>query len=259
VGWLPPPDDLSLDRADVHVWRVGLDERLPPHARATLSADEAHRAAQFRFPLLTRRFVAARAALRAILSRYTDVRPADLMFTYTAHGKPELGPVPAGRRLAFNLSHSGDIALCAVTAARAVGIDVEWLRDGHSPFEVIDRYFSPAECATLHALDPAARRDACFTCWTRKEAFLKARGDGLAVPLDAFDVSSAPGDAARILAVRGPAADGRQWTMADVGPLQGFAAAVVVEGAVLEIRRWRWTWQGAGPGRTAGSAAAGRG
>jgi 4'-phosphopantetheinyl transferase len=241
VGWFPPPDTLSLSAAEVHVWRIGLDDELPAHARETLSADEHQRARQFRFSHLTQRFVAARAALRAILGRYTGIAPADLVFTYTARGKPALDVTPR-RAVAFNLSHSGDIGLCAVTAGRDVGVDVERLREDHNPFDSIAPYFSVLERATLQGLDPRARREACYVCWTRKEAFLKARGDGLSIPLDAFDVSCAPSEPARILAVRGPAADRRQWTVFDVGPIERCAGAVVVEGADVRLQRWRWTW-----------------
>jgi 4'-phosphopantetheinyl transferase len=257
VEWLPPPDALPLAACDVDVWRIGLDEALPADARATLSADEEARARQFRFPHLTLRFVAARAALRGILGRYTGIPPADLVFTYTRHGKPELAPMAAVQPVAFNVSHSADVGLCAVTAGRAVGVDVERLRDDGSPFDAIERYFSPAECATLRALDPSARRDACYACWTRKEAFLKARGDGLSVPLDAFDVSCAPDQPARLLAVRGAAEDGRPWTVGDAGLIPGFAAAVVVEGDGLRIRRWTWTWPPGGPARLAPTAVRG--
>jgi 4'-phosphopantetheinyl transferase len=242
VEWSMPPDALPLPRSEVHVWRMNLAEALPPDARATLSADEEDRARQFRFPHLTRRFVAARAALRAILGRYTGLEPADLEFTYAARGKPALASMVPDRPLAFNVSHSCDLGLCAVTAGRDVGVDVEWRHEDRDLFDALETYFSAAECATLRALDPRARRAACYACWTRKEAFLKARGDGLSIPLDAFDVSCAPGEPARILGVRGPAADRPRWTVFDIEPMAGWAGAVVIEGDAVPIRRWQWTW-----------------
>lgn len=241
--WALPPETLSLAAPEVHVWLIDLTERVPSPARTALSEDEEHRAERFRFPHLTRRFVAARAALRAILGRYCGADPAEIAFAYSPSGKPSLAGRLSATPIAFNLSHAGDLALCAVTAGRDIGVDIEWIRRDRDPFESLGSFFSAAERAVLETLEAGARVEACYACWTRKEAYLKARGDGLAIPLDAFDVSCAPGEPARLLATRGPAADGRRWTILDLGPIEGFAGAAAVEGAGVQTRRWRWTWR----------------
>ncbi len=238
--WPLPPDSLSLGDEDVHVWRVALDEPLPPGAAATLSPDEHERARQFRFPHLTRRFVAARAGVRAILSRYAGVDARAIRFVCNERGKPSLAN-DAALRLSFNVSHSEGLELCAV-ARRDVGVDLEYIRLDRDPFAMVEPFFSAVESASLRDVDPVVRLQACYICWTRKEAFMKACGEGLSMPIDSFDLSCAPGEPPRVLAVRAAGFEDREWTIADVDPGDGFVGAVVVEGRGLPVTRWQWPW-----------------
>jgi 4'-phosphopantetheinyl transferase len=168
---------ISLAGAEVHLWRI----RLAPCSDELLSEDERARARRFRFPLHRERFVAARSALRRILAAYLDLDPAGLRFQYSPHGKPRLEQ----EWLRFNLAHSEDLALCAVAHGREVGVDIERIRP--RPDEGIpERFFSPSEAAQLRGLPPPA----FYRYWTAKEAWLKARGEGLSVALDSFDVSA---------------------------------------------------------------------
>jgi 4'-phosphopantetheinyl transferase len=238
------PGELAISADEVHVWRVRLDDPVPDRAIATLSPDERERARRFRFEHLTRRFVAGRAALRAILARYTRLAAAEIEFSYSERGKPGLSTGETGG-IAFNISHSEELALCAIAPGRRVGIDVERVRFDRDLFGIVERFLSPLESRSLRRLDPAVRQRASHVCWTRKEAFLKACGEGLAA-IDSFDVSCAPDEPARVLGIRAPLVDrGRgQWTILDIEADEGFVASVVVEGTGCRIRPRQWVWTG---------------
>ena len=230
----------ALGRGEVHVWRTALDLD-PPRVAAladSLSPDERDRAARFHFERDRVRFTVARGVLRALLGRYLDLPAPALAFDYGAHGKPALAAAMGARAMAgspgaevrFNLSHSAGVALCAVTRGRDVGVDVEGLRADFATDEIAERFFSPAERVALRALPAAARCAAFFACWTRKEAYIKARGLGLAIPLDAFDVSLAPHEPAALLATRDEPGETVRWSLQALTPGVGFAGALVAEG-----------------------------
>lgn len=212
---------------EVDVWQVSLDaspERVTA-LLATLSDDERQRAQRFQFDRHRRRFVVARATLRQILAGYTG-RPAEaLVFTYGTQGKPAL--VGGGPR--FNVSHSEERALIAIARAE-VGVDVEALREVAGADRIAERFFSLPEREELRALPEARRTEGFFTCWTRKEAYVKARGEGLAHPLDAFAVSAAPGSPAHIRSTSPRAGDVARWSLAALPVGEGFVGAVAVEG-----------------------------
>jgi len=216
-----------VDRDEVHVWHADLDRVPEPVHADSLSADERERGRRFRFERDRRRFVAARGLLRVLLGRYLDVHPAGVRFGYGPRGKPFLA---SGDGLRFNVSHSGGLALLAFAWRREVGVDVERVRPVPEAEDIARRYFSPWEAADLLRLPEGERAAAFFRCWTRKEAFVKATGDGLSRPLDGFDVTVAPGEPARVVRVAGePEVAGRFW-IEDVSPGRGFAAAVAFEG-----------------------------
>jgi 4'-phosphopantetheinyl transferase len=233
---------VALDRAEVHVWRGRLDlededlERLYP----SLSADEQARAERYRFPKDRAAFIAARGMLRGLLSRYLDRVPEALRFDYGSHGKPSLPAGTMGDRLRFNLSHSQGLALCAVTCSREVGIDIEYQRPELADESVAERFFSTRENAVLRSLPPSLRRAAFYACWTRKEAYLKAVGGGLTLPLEQVEVSLAPGEPAALLGTPGDPAEARRWSLRELAPEAGYAAALVVEGHDWHLRCWDW-------------------
>jgi len=213
-------------RGHVDVWRVALDERSGPASTVVLSEDERERAGRFRFERDRAHYAVARAALRTILGSYLDIAPDRLAFEYTAHGKPSLRDAP----VSFNLSHSGDIALVAVAGGAAVGVDVEQVRDDIECERLARRFFSDREQAELFALESdVARVRAFFTCWTRKEAFIKGVGEGLSIPLADFDVPVVAGQPARLLAFRTDESAAARWSIADVPVPEGYAAAVALE------------------------------
>jgi 4'-phosphopantetheinyl transferase len=238
--WGRPPERLSRPAAEdeVHVWRALLvqPDDTVGRLRRFLSLDEQHRATAYRFERDQRRFIVARGVLRILLGRYLGVRPVDIVFRYTALGKPAL----ASCDWRFNLAHSHEVAVYAIARRREVGIDVERIRSDIAIESIAERYFSQIEATTLLSLPLADQRDAFFACWTRKEAYLKGRGDGLTFGLDQFDVSLSPGLPPRLLATRGPVDDASRWTMAAFDAGSRYIGALVAEGGPVRIRYWDW-------------------
>jgi 4'-phosphopantetheinyl transferase len=225
----------ALRAGDVHVWYVDLAVAAGTVARraACLSEDERGRASRFKFDRDARRFTVARSALRTLLGGYLGLAPRAVAFTYQSQGKPALDGVHAG--LNFNLSHSGEVAVVAAGWDRAVGIDVELRRPLPDLAALAARSFAPRERAVLDALPETERPAAFFRCWTRKEAFIKATGLGLAQPLDAFVVSLAPDEPARFLDIDGDPDALTRWTLHDLQLPAGYAGALVVEGAMRAV------------------------
>jgi 4'-phosphopantetheinyl transferase len=202
----------------VHVWRVPLDLPLLSNLSAALDADEQARAARFRFDTHRTRFTAGRAILRHLLARYLEIRPHEVVFRYSAHGKPSLDGSAAESGLRFNFSNAGGMGLAAFVLDREVGVDLEEIKPVTDFAGIAERFFSPAENRALLALSAEARDAAFFTCWTRKEAYIKAVGEGLSIPLDSFDVTLAPGDPPRLLATRAEPGGSVRWSLHELHP-----------------------------------------
>jgi 4'-phosphopantetheinyl transferase len=193
-----------------------------------LSRDEHERAARFHFEKDRQHFKVSRSALRIVLGRYAKLPSESLEFGQTEYGKPFLtNPEAAG--LLFNLSHSGEVALIAVAREREVGVDVELMRADFATNEVAEHFFSVAEIYTLSGLEPKLRTQAFFNCWTRKEAYVKARGEGLSMPLDVFDVSLAPGTSAAMLSNRVDKSEPSRWIFQNLQIAPDYAGTLVVE------------------------------
>jgi 4'-phosphopantetheinyl transferase len=232
----------ALRPAEVHLWRVFISGAAASDAAAAgaLSEDERTRASRFRFEADRGRFVASHAALRRILASYLGATPATLAFGTGAHGKPFLDAPAHGRSLRFSLSHSGDLALVAVSLGRDLGVDVEQVRPRGDLEGFAARYFSPRERDALARIPPGGRLRAFFEFWTLKEAYLKACGDGLVRALDAFDVTV--GDApSRLVAVRDRPGDAARWSLHRVEVGEDFVAALAVEGQDWQLRRLDWS------------------
>jgi 4'-phosphopantetheinyl transferase len=233
-NWTTPPDSLNLEGHHVDVWRLSLN-LLADSVKlieSTLSADEEKRAARFHFQVDKNRFIVAHGVLRKILGRYLHYDPAELTFSLNQYGKPAL----INSTLEFNLSHSGDFALIAVTLGRKVGVDVERIRQGISSHVIAQQYFSKAEVAELQSLPFEQREAAFFTCWTRKEAYIKAQGLGLSLPLESFDVSLTPGQPAILRATRPDPQESARWTLLSLDVDQNYKGALAVEGTDLDFR-----------------------
>ncbi len=231
----------SIQRGEVHIWRLSLKASPAPAAalEAELSGDELARADQFYFEQDRIRFIVARSALRRLLGTVLGRPPGSLDFSYGAQGKPFLAEAA---QLQFNLSHSGDWALLAITRCGEIGVDVERIRERLDIRQMAGRFFSKRETEALFALDRALWPQAFFNCWTRKEAFIKAVGGGLTIPLHQFDVTLAPGEAARLLDVRGGLGSPDAWILRDLEMPAGYAAAVAVRGPVERFVGWDWSF-----------------
>jgi 4'-phosphopantetheinyl transferase len=236
--WTVPPESLTLHPDQVDVWRIRLN--LPvdimDRLESTLSEDEKERAARFHFAADRDRFIAAHGGLRDVLSRYLHCAPNQFSFSKNSYGKPALHD----HQLEFNLSYSGDFALIATSPERKVGIDVERIRSGISSHVIAQQYFSKQEFAELQSLPLERRETAFFTCWTRKEAYIKAQGLGLSLALESFDVSLTANEPALLRTTRPDSQEATRWTLfsLDVDPC--YQAAAAVHGPHPEFRLWDW-------------------
>jgi len=215
----------------VQVWRVHL-ARTQDDLRALgelLSPDERERAASFHFEVHRHRFVVARGCLRQVLSAQLNLKPRDVAFRYARYGKPELADSPRELPVKFNLSHSDDEALIAVTLGSRVGADLERIRPLDDLAGLARACFSTGECDVLMRLDAEARTQAFFLAWTRKEAFLKALGTGFSLAPTEFDVSLLPGEPAQLLSVPAGVSSPAVWSLIDLPMADGVAGAVAVE------------------------------
>lgn len=238
--WSLEPAALALahDRVDAWSVRLDVDAEQAAYLAKLLSPDEQARAARFRFNEHRRRFIVARGVLRALLGQYLN-RPAErIRFTYSPAGKPAL-EIDEGLR--FNVSHSHEMAVYAVTYKREVGIDLEFMR----PLDDMERLaagcFSARENAVWRHLPEVHRQEGFFNCWTRKEAYIKALGQGLSYLLDQFDVSLKPGEPARLLSVTGKPREVTRWTFQAFNPGKNYVAALAVEGQGWRFECWQWS------------------
>jgi len=233
----PAHVDFPLDRIDI--WRVCLDTLHPlePGFCGTLSQDEVARASRFHFEVDRKRFVRCRIALRTLLGSYLDISPAAIRFRYLTNGKPEIAGPQDSRGLCFNVSNSRELALIAVSSGRALGVDIEKVRPKVEKLEIARRFFSAREIAALLAMGENKRLEAFFACWTRKEAFLKSTGEGLAYPLSEFSVSVDPDGPAELWDVKGDANAVADWCLESVRPGAGFIGALAYKGPAYRVER----------------------
>jgi 4'-phosphopantetheinyl transferase len=222
---------------NIDVWLIDLDKETlwSEHAIKLLSVGEQERASRFKFENHRRRYMVSHAGLRSILSAYLKIPPKDLLFSAGPRGKPKLTPtMPGTDSFHFNLSHSDEVALIAVTRAGEIGVDIEYVKKDFPIHQVAERFFTPKEVKALKALPDHLQRKAFFQCWTSKEAFLKAKGAGLSGKLDEVEITFACGQRVRIMAnIRG-------WSLAELNACDGYEAALVSEGEPAPIHLYRW-------------------
>lgn len=221
-----PGADASQLQREVHVWPVELQapQGLIDCARSLLTEAEKERADHFRTPQSQNEFVLSRSILRTLLSHFLHSLPERVGITYSEHGKPRLADQSS--RIRFNLCHSGQIAAYAVTWDCELGIDVEQSHPGSEMEEIAKRFFSPAERYEIGNLPEIQRATAFFSCWVRKEAYAKALGGGLSIPLNSFRVSAMPSSMRPLVSVRGDDAEAGEWTIQDFSPAPGYLGAI---------------------------------
>ena len=233
---------LSLRTEDVHVWSACLDvdPSSVPVLEQALNDEERGRAQRFHRDGDRADFIVAHYVLRSILGRYREIGPEHLRFRYGPHGKPYLVQEEGRPAVCFNLSHSNRMMLCAMTREREIGIDIEHVRPKSASLEVAERFFAPGEVAALRALPDERFSVAFFACWTRKEAYIKARGEGLSHPLDTFEVSVEPGLKNVGLQTYDDPHEASRWSLQDLSPMAGYVGAIAVQGRGHDISYWQW-------------------
>jgi len=229
----PVPDLLPTA---VHLWRIPLvatPDVLETYC-SLLAPDERDRAARFHFDIHRHRFVIGRARLRVILGAYLKSPPQEISFSYTEHGKPYVSK----QSLTFNLSHAEETAVLGVTSNLAIGVDIEHMRRDLTE-GLAERYFAPAEVRALRSFPPEQQPAAFFRCWTRKEAYIKARGEGLSMPLAEFEVPLVDHGELSLMHYKKPL-EAARWSLRNVPVPEGYVAAVVVEGHNLSFEHFDW-------------------
>jgi 4'-phosphopantetheinyl transferase len=236
LSWLLTRTSPALGQHELHIWRGSIDAPaiLLQRFESTLNADEKERAGKFLVPQARERFVAARGILRELLATYLGIDPEKVELQYGPQGKPSLSGVH-NSQISFSVSHSHGMALFAFASGCEVGVDVEQIKANFKGMEIASHFFSSEEIAALAKLPPELATEAFFGCWTRKEAYVKARGRGLSIPLRSFTVSFA--DSKQLLRDEEDA----PWSCYALGPAVGFAGAVVAKGENWSLKYWEWS------------------
>lgn len=226
------PAALHLPPDAVHIWYASLDQAASyrQHLFALLTPEEQNRAARYRFERHGQHYIVSQGQLRMLLGSYLRCPPERIRFTHSPLGKPAVTKRLDGDRLMFNISHSQGQVIYAMTRNRAVGVDIEYIRPVVDAAQIAERFFSAQEQVALRTVPEDQKAIAFFNCWTRKEAYLKATGDGLSRPLHEFDVSLAPGEPALLLHDSRGKAEAARWSLAALPLVPGYAAALCVEG-----------------------------
>jgi 4'-phosphopantetheinyl transferase len=235
--WCPAITEELIYSNQVHVWSVSLDLSLiqSENLAGILSTDELARAGRFHFERDQKRFIVARGILRKILGRYLEKDPHELRFEYTTHGKPVLAKNTGYDTLRFNLSHSGEFALYAITRGRNIGIDIERVRYDLDVMQIAKSYFSQGEFSSLGTVHKNKRPEAFFQYWTRKEAFVKGMGEGISFPMEQCDVSLLSGRSLSPIRLPRDYRESDCWYGQDLFPSRGYAAAIAVEEDNLDL------------------------
>jgi 4'-phosphopantetheinyl transferase len=243
--WHSPPALLELPIENIHIWKANLDrsESFVKQMEKSLSDDELSRAKKYHFSRDAEHFIVSRGILRKILSLYLKIKPDQLEFQYGAYGKPYLTENLNKNTIQFNIAHSHSLAVYAFALDVQLGIDVEYICRTPGAEDIFARFFSTYENSVFQKLPMEQRQWAFFRCWTLKEAFIKATGEGLAYPLNQFDVAFAPGEPARLLNIAGNSEEAFQWILKDFTPDSGYISAIALK--VKKNSRWNlefWEW-----------------
>ena len=230
-----PSSSVILTENEVHIWLVQTNgESISPgDFKDLLSSIEQDRASKFKFETHRRRYITAHAALRSILSLYVNRPARELQFAWGPYGKPKMAPIHDQKKIAFNLSHSHEAAVIAVTQGREIGVDVEWVREDFAFDELAQGFFTTREVAALHALPPHLQRKAFYKCWTSKEAFLKAKGTGLSGQLDEVEIVLTD----HVVRVQGKIPN---LSLIELTVYAGYVAALVVDGVEPRLTYYAW-------------------
>ena len=235
---LPALLSRPLTATDLHVWNVPLETAPQEFARlhSLLSADEIARAERFYFERDRSRYIIGRGILRTLLGNYLGMDASEIQFNYGPHGKPTLEPVSTGQTLQFNLAHSNDRAIFIFGWDRPVGIDIEHVRPLQDADRFAEQFYSARETALINSLPGDDKWNAFYKLWTCKEAFLKAQGSGLTVPLNQVEIFLDGEEAARLISIGGDTEQAADWKLWIFNPLPGYQAAIAIQGFEGQIQ-----------------------
>jgi 4'-phosphopantetheinyl transferase len=238
----PPPSDLRLMSDEVHIW-LGMLDRHEAATNAhlqTLAGDEIARAGRFHFDHDRKRFITRRGALRTIMGQYLGMDKRDVMFEYGKHGKPAVAGACNRENIRFSIAHSAGVALMAFARSHDIGIDIERIRPVPEMDGVVERFFSAGEKAHIRGLPLHERREAFFRVWTRKEAFVKATGEGLSRSFETFDTMRAPGSQAAGRTIDEDLMEILDRSLLPPEPARAYAGALAVDGKRMARRYFNW-------------------
>lgn len=229
---------LHLSADDVHVWCVSLDRASQnlSKLKSLLSPDEIVRAYRFHFEKDRNYFIISHGFLRSILGEYLGIEPSHVKYCYGSYGKPMVDIVYQDKILQFSFSHSHNLALCAITWDKLIGVDIEYIRPIPESVCIAEQFFLPNENAVIGSLPFGQRQDAFFRFWTCKEAYLKAIGYGMTKPLSDPEISMLPGDLVQLVSVHGSRCEADLWQMETLLPFPGYLAALAVQGHGWQIK-----------------------
>jgi 4'-phosphopantetheinyl transferase len=241
-AWPEAPVEPRLEAKEVHVWAASLE--ITPETSEKFSgflcASEKERARRFKFDVHRNRFIAGRGLLRKMLGRYLNCEPSKLEFAYSAQGKPELLGEFSKSGFHFNLAHSENAALFAITRIGQIGIDIEHVRAVKNVDDLVARFFCARENKSFQKISDEEKPAAFFNLWTRKEAILKATGEGITRSLNLVEVSFLPGEPARLVSVSGDSEKATRWILRDLSPAPGFAGALAIQAREIQVRTFLW-------------------
>ena len=242
AGWTESAAAKVPEPGEIHLWRISLASQLDEDVRLKklLFPEELDQAGRYRFVRDQRRFIIRRAVLRQLLAACLAISPLAVRMKFGVHGKPVVSGQADGGDLRFNCSHSGDWALIALARGRELGVDLEQHRPMTDAADVAKNFFTFAEISELNSLPSALKTAGFFNCWTRKEAFVKALGLGLAYPLNRFAVSLSPEKPAALLAVADDPAALEKWGMISLEVAPDYSAALVFEGKSAVLKYFTW-------------------
>jgi 4'-phosphopantetheinyl transferase len=242
ADWPPWPSASVVDRAAIHVLRLWLPDWATWAAgrAAELSLDEQQRAARYLSETVGERFVACRTALRHLLSEALSLAPHEITLSTGPYGKPTLAPEQNPQQLAFNVSHSSDVALIAIGWRCELGVDVESTRGSANWQGIARRFFAPAEWQQVQQLPADLQHAGFYRVWTCKEAYLKGTGRGMSLPLGRFAVCADPRLPLRLLHVEDEPTEPARWHLHALYPADDFAAAVMWDGPATAVNCWTW-------------------
>ncbi len=233
---------LTGTKDEIHIWYAMLDDSIEQfeYYSQLLTAEEKNKAAGFRFKQSRIHFVLRRGILRTILGLYLAKKPNLVELRNRKNGKPELVPSRGTNSIQFSLSHSNGVALYGFTRECDIGVDIEYVRQIDDMELLSQSFFSQSENSTLQALPVEERKRAFFKCWTRKEAFIKATGEGLSYPLNSFEVSLGLNEPPSLLILKEDGGKGTLWSIGEPELISNVAAAFAIRGAVGEVQCWEW-------------------